>query len=142
MILIFKLFNQQWGKNKQKTRRLWGEEFNIVKEGLDEKQVVAFTDNLIAQYEASLQLSADSLRSLVEMAVNDAKQIAASIKMTAQTDSETEAATIIGQAKQEAQEIKERTEIAARKVVLSANIKLKKLQMLGEQAVDHVFIVV
>lgn len=94
---------------------MWGEEFNIVKEGLDEKQVVAFTDNLIAQYEASLQLSADSLRSLVEVAVNDAKQIAASIKMKAQTDSETEAATIIGQAKQEAQEIKERTEIAAQK---------------------------
>lgn len=115
MVLIFKLFNQQWGKNKQKTRRLWGEEFNIAKEGLDEKQVVAFTDNLIAQYEASLQLSADSLRSLIEMAVNDAKQIAASIKMKTQTDSETEAATIIGQAKQEAQEIKRRTEIAAQK---------------------------
>lgn len=100
---------------KRKTRQLWESEFNVVKEGLDEKQVVAFVDNLIAQHRTLQQASADSLRSLLETAVTDAEQLAASIKTKAQAEAEAEAAGIITQAKQEDQEIKRRAEIAAQK---------------------------
>ena len=100
---------------KRKTRQLWESEFNVVKEGLDEKQVVAFVDNLIAQHRTVQQASADSLRSLLKTAVTDAEQLAASIKTKAQAEAEAEAAGIITQAKQEDQEIKRRAEIAAQK---------------------------
>jgi len=100
---------------KRKTRQLWESEFNVVKEGLDEKQVVAFVDNLIAQHRTLQQASADSLRSLLKTAVTDAEQLAASIKVKAQAEAEAEAAGIITQAKQEDQEIKRRAEIAAQK---------------------------
>ena len=100
---------------KRKTRQLWESEFKVVKEGLDEKQVVAFVDNLIAQHRTLQQASADSLRSLLETAVTDAEQLAASIKTKAQAEAEAEAAGIITQAKQEDQEIKRRAEIAAQK---------------------------
>jgi len=100
---------------KRKTRQLWESEFNVVTEGLDEKQVVAFVDNLIAQHRTLQQASADSLRSLLKTAVTDAEQLAASIKTKAQAEAEAEAAGIITQAKQEDQEIKRRAEIAAQK---------------------------
>jgi len=100
---------------KRKARQLWESEFNVVKEGLDEKQVVAFVDNLIAQHRTLQQASADSLRSLLKTAVTDAEQLAASIKTKAQAEAEAEAAGIITQAKQEDQEIKRRAEIAAQK---------------------------
>ncbi len=100
---------------KRKTRQLWESEFNVVKEGLDEKQVVAFVDNLIAQHRTLQQASADSLRSLLKTAVTDAEQLAASIKVKAQAEAEAEAAGIITQAKQEDQEIRRRAEIAAQK---------------------------
>ncbi len=101
------------GKKMRKTTQLWESEFNVAKEGLDEKQVVAFVDNLIAQHRASQQASAASLRSLLKTAVTDAEQMAASIKLKAQAGAEAEAARIITQAKQEDQEIKRRAEIAA-----------------------------
>ena len=100
---------------KRQTRQLWESEFNVVKEGLDEKQVVAFVNNLIAQHRTLQQASADSLRSLLETAVTDAEQLAASIKAKAQAEAEAEAAGIITQAKQEDQEIRRRAEIAAQK---------------------------
>ena len=110
---MFKWFGQRPKKSKQKTRQLWEREFNTVKDGLDEKQVVAFVDDLIAQRKASQQASAASLRSVLKTAVTDAEQIAASIKLKAQTEAEEEAARTIDQAKQEADEIRRRTEVAA-----------------------------
>ncbi len=122
---MFKWLNQQIGKRKpeekkqktQKIRQLWGREFNIVKKGLDEKQIVRLVDDLIAQHKASQQASSASLRSLLKTAVTDAEQMAANIKMKAQAEAEAEAATIITQAKQETQEIKRKAEIAAQKEV-------------------------
>ncbi|GAI49356.1 unnamed protein product [marine sediment metagenome] len=65
---MFNWFGQREGKGKQKARQLWEREFNITKEGLDEEQVVAFVNNLIAQHKASQQASAASLRSLLKTA--------------------------------------------------------------------------
>jgi len=82
---MFKWRGQRLEKRKQKTRQLWEREFDIVNEGLDEKQVIAFVDNLIVQHKASQQASAASLNSLIKKAVTDAEQIASSIKMRSQT---------------------------------------------------------
>ena len=112
---MFKWLGQRFEKGKQETRQLWESEFNVVKEGLDEEQVVDFVNNLIARHKASQQASADSLRSLLKTAVADAEQMAASIRMKAQTEAEAEAAEIITQAKQEDQEIKRRAEVDAQK---------------------------
>jgi len=112
---MFNLFGQRGGKGKEKRRQLWEREFNITKEGLDEEQVVAFVNNLIAQHKASQQASAASLRSLLKTAVTDAEQMAASIKMKARAEGEAEAITIIAQAKQEGQEIKRKAKIATQK---------------------------
>jgi len=111
---MFKWLGQR-SEKKQQIRQLWERGFNIVKEGLDEGQVVAFVDNLIAQHKASQQASSDSLRSLLKTAVTDAEQMAASIKMKAQTEGEAEAAIIIAQAKEDAREIERRAEIATQK---------------------------
>ena len=134
---MFNWFGQREGKGKQKARQLWEREFNITKEGLDEEQVVAFVNNLIAQQKASQQASAASLRSLLKTAVTDAEQIAASIKMKARAKGEAEAATIITQAKQEGQEIKRKAEIATQKeaedTLASANRKAEITELEATQ---------
>ena len=96
---MFKWLSQRFEK-KQKARQLWESEFSVVREGLDEKQVVDFVNNLITQHRDSQQASADSLRSILKTAVTDAEQMAASIKMKAQAEAEAEGARIITQAKQ------------------------------------------
>jgi len=92
-------------KKMRGTKLLWGKQFNVAKEGLDEGQVVAFVNDLVAQYGASLD-------PLLETTVTNAEQLVASIKMKAQQEAETEAERIISQAKQEVQEIKLSAEIA------------------------------
>jgi len=134
---MFNWFGQREGKGKQKARQLWEREFNITKEGLDEEQVVAFVNNLIAQHKASQQASAASLRSLLKTAVTDAEQMAASIKMKARAEGEAEAATIIAQAKQEGQEIKGKAKIATQKeaedTLASANRKAEITELEAKQ---------
>jgi len=134
---MFNWFGQRGEKAKQEARRLWEREFNITKEGLDEEQVVAFVNNLIAQHKASQQASAASLRSLLKTAVTDAEQIAASIKMKARAKGEAEATTIIAQAKQEGQEIKRKAEIATQKeaedTLASANRKAEITELEATQ---------
>ena len=96
---------------------MWDKQFNIVKSGLDAEQVIGFVNDLVAEKRASQEASAAALRSLLETAVTDAEQIAASIKMKAQTEAEAQATTIISQAEQEAEEVKRRAERAAQRAV-------------------------
>jgi len=91
-------------KKMRGTKLLWGKQFNVAKEGLDEEQVIAFVNDLVAQYGASLD-------PLLETTVTNAEQLAASIKIKAQQEAETEAERIISRAKQEVQEIKLSAEI-------------------------------
>ncbi len=116
---MFKWFGQQVKERKPKTKQLWGIEFNIVEEGLAEEEVVTVVDNLIAQHKASQRASAASLRAVLKTAKNDAEQIAASIKLKAQTEAEAETTRMISQAKRDAheiaQEIERRAEIARQK---------------------------
>ena len=101
-------------KKKQENKQLWGRDFNVVRNGLDEEQVVSFVDELVKQRKAS---SSASFRSFLKTAVTDAGQVADSIRMRAQAEAEEEAAGIIAQANQEAEEIKRRAEEAAEKEV-------------------------
>ena len=134
---MFKWLGQRAEKRKQKTRQLWEREFNIVNEGLDEEQVIAFVDNLIAEQKASQQASAASVRSVLKTAVTNAEQVAASIKMKAQAEAEDEAATIISQANQETEEIKRKAEIAAQKeaedILSAANRKAEIAEIEAKQ---------
>ena len=93
-------------KKMRGTKLLWGKQFNVAKEGLDEKQVVDFVNDPVAQHGAALD-------PLLETTVTNAEQLTASIKMKAQQEAEAEAERIISQAKQEVQEIKLSAEIAA-----------------------------
>ena len=134
---MFKWLGQRAEKRKRKTRQLWEREFNIVNEGLDEEQVIAFVDNLIAEQKASQQASAASLRSVLKTAVTNAEQVVASIKMKAQAEAEDEAATIISQANQETEEIKRKAEIAAQKeaedILSAANRKAEIAEIEAKQ---------
>ena len=109
---MFKSLGQRHEAKKQKSKQLWGRDFNIVKDGLDEEQVVSFVSDLMEQQEAS---PPTSVRSVLKTAIVEAEQIVTSIKMRAQAEAEEEAARIITQANQEAKEIKGRSETAVGK---------------------------
>ena len=97
-----KFLGQRHESKKEKSKQLWGRDFNIVKDGLDEEQVVGFVSDLMEQQEAS---PPTSVRSVLKTAIVEAEQIVTSIKMRAQAEAEEEAARIIAQAKQEAEAI-------------------------------------
>ncbi|MFC1860393.1 hypothetical protein ACFLYC_02335 [Chloroflexota bacterium] len=134
---MFKWLGKQSEGETRNTKRLWENEFNIVSEGLDEKQVVAFVDNLIAQHKTLQKASADSLRSLLETAIADAEQLAASIKAKSQSEAETKATEIINQAKQKREEIKRSTKVAAEKeagdILAAANRKAQITEVEAKQ---------
>jgi len=142
---MFKRLGWQSKKSNQKTRQLWEREFNIVDKGLDEKQVIDFVNNLIAQHKAPQEASAAPIRSLLKRAATDAEEITASIKMKAQTEAEDEVARILSQARQEAEEIKRKVEITAQKeaeepVQLqeeAAEKEMKQPVQLREEAVEE-----
>ena len=66
---------------KQRTRKLWGRDFDIVKDGLAEHQVSAFVEDLLKHYKTVLaELKRwDSLRMLAEMRLGKARELAGSI---------------------------------------------------------------
>ena len=87
-------------------------------------------DDLVAEDKTRQQAPSDSLRALIERALTDAEQIVATIKMKAQKEAEDEAIRIIDQAKQSADEIKKRAEVAqkqAEAVLSASNIKAEEV---------------
>lgn len=100
---MFKLRGQQREAEKQKRKQLWGKDFNVVKNGLDEEQVIDFVNELVMQQGSSSPASA---RSIIQTAVKGAEKIIDSIKVRARAEAEEEAARIIAQARQEAGETK------------------------------------
>lgn len=61
---LLKRLGRPVGKKKRPTRLLWQREFDIVDKGLDEEQVVAFVNGLVAEYESSSGSSAEEAKSL------------------------------------------------------------------------------
>ncbi|MFC1892961.1 hypothetical protein ACFLYR_02840 [Chloroflexota bacterium] len=98
-------------------RELWGRDFEVVKEGLDESQVETFVGELVAERDTLQQRQEHliSLTRLAERAVAEADKLAEEIKSEAAEEGRARAATLLAKAEQEAQEIGEqkRAEILA-----------------------------
>lgn len=79
---------------------LWGREFNIVKNGLSEAQVVSFVNDLVKQHDMLLQRQEHlaALTKLAEKTVSDADQMAEQIKQEARQAAQEEAARIKAEA--------------------------------------------
>ena len=107
---MVKLFGRSDEKKGQKKKQLWGKDFDIVREGLDEAQVVDFVNDLMKQQKAP---PPDSVRAVLKTAIANAEQIVASVRTKAQEEAQEEAARIISQASQKTGEIKEDSTVAA-----------------------------
>ena len=92
---------------EDRTKRLWGQNIDVVRGGLKEEQVVAFVGELMAKYRAlaDRQDHILSLGALSEKAALEADKLAAEIKARAKEEVSVEVSTILAQANQTAQEI-------------------------------------
>ncbi len=79
---------------------LWGREFNLVKNGLSEAQVVSFVNGLVKQHDVLIQRQEHlvTLTKLAERTVSEADRLAEEIKKEAENKAKTEAARIISEA--------------------------------------------
>lgn len=90
---MVKQFGQRQKEKKEKTKQLWGKQFNIVDKGLDEKQVVNFVNDLIKQIEASAtKIKADEAAKIMAQ-VNEGAEV---VKKAATEKMENEA-TVAGE---------------------------------------------
>ena len=98
-------------------RQLWGRDFEIIKEGLAESQVVAFVTELMSERDMLTERQEHllSLTKLAERTIAEADKLAEDIKREVEEEGKTKAATILAKAEQEAEEITEqkRAEILA-----------------------------
>lgn len=92
---------------QNRTRRLWGQEIDIVKGGLDEEQVVRFVGELMAKYRALVERQEHflSLGTLSEKAAIEGDKLAAEIKARAKEEAEANATGTVARANQRAQEM-------------------------------------
>ena len=121
------------GSNKKATE-LWGQEFDIVKEGLSESQVVAFVTELFDENKALAKKveRLDFLEKLAEKTVREADELAASIREQA----EEEATGILQQAKEDAAKIKVNAE---EEITQLFTISRDKLESKLKQKADEVY---
>lgn len=101
--------------NKEGMVELWGREFNLAKNGLDETQIVSFVNELMNERD-QLMRQAEHLATLTKLAektVVEADKLAEEIKKETAEQTEAEATAIIAKAEEQARQmIKEkRTEI-------------------------------
>jgi vacuolar-type H+-ATPase subunit H len=84
---------------------LWGREFNLVKNGLSEAQVVSFVNDLTKQHDTLLQRQdhLTALNTLAERTVIEAEKLAAEIREDARRLAAGDAAKIIAQAEASAE---------------------------------------
>ncbi len=84
---------------------LWGREFNLVKNGLSEVQVVSFVNDLTKQHEALLQRQdhLGALTTLAERTVIEAEKLAAEIREDAKKQGAADASRIVAQAEASAE---------------------------------------
>lgn len=102
------------GAMQNRTRRLWGQEFDLLKDGLDEEQVVEFVNQLMVKYRSLVERQEHflSLGALSEKAAIEADKLAVEVKSRARQEAEVGANKTVAQANQRAQE----TLASARKI--------------------------
>jgi vacuolar-type H+-ATPase subunit E/Vma4 len=128
-------------------RQLWGRDFDIVKEGLDESQVAMFITELIGERDELLQRQDHlaSLTKLAERTVAEADKLAADIRKEIEEESQSQAAMILAKAEKEAQELMEqkRAEILdvankeAQEVRNRAQQEAAAIKAQAQQEVEH-----
>ena len=102
------------GKN---VAELWGREFNIVKDGLSQAQVVSFVNELASEHDMLIQRQEhlSSLTKLAERTVSEAEKLAEETKREAVEHAKAEASEIMAEAEARAQQA-ERTVSEAEKL--------------------------
>jgi len=100
-------------------RSLWGQDFKIVREGLAEEQIVTFVNDVVRERDRLLhrQQNLDHLQRLAETTVTEASELAGMIKQEAQT----EAASVLEEAKARACEVTDEAQRQSGKMVTEAN---------------------
>ena len=100
---------------KESVIKLWGHEFNLAQQGLDETQVVSFVNGLIDERDRLTQRQEHftSLTKLAEKTVAEADELAEEIKKETRDQAKAEAKEIIAKAEEQAQQLiaEERTKI-------------------------------
>ena len=100
---------------------LWGREFNVVKTGLSEAQVVAFVSDLTKQHDVLRQRQEHliSLTTLAERTVSEADKLAEELKIEEEKQAEQRAANLIAEsetsAKSEAERLTKEAQVVADK---------------------------
>ena len=100
----------------EKAKSLWGQDFRVVSEGLAETDVVIFVEKLMRQHRESLK-QLDHIAALHELAtktVEDAEQMATTIREEAKTQSNADSASMVAEAKKKAGQILEEADKAAK----------------------------
>lgn len=89
---------------------LWGREFNIVKSGLSEAQVVSFVNDLAKQHDVLIQRQEHlaALTKLAERTVSEADKLAAEMKAEAKAEVDAETARIVAETEAKARAEAER----------------------------------
>ncbi len=89
---------------------LWGREFNIVKNGLSEAQVISFVNDLAKQHDILLQRQEHlaALTKLAERTVSEADKLADDFKQDAKKQAKNEASKLIAEAETSAKNQSER----------------------------------
>ena len=87
-------------------RVLWGKEFEVIKNGLSEEQVVGFVSELMDKYRALSEQKDHfvTMGTISERAAIEADKAAADVKARARQEAEAEAGRIIAEANQKARE--------------------------------------
>ena len=89
------------------TRRLWGHDFAVVANGLDEADVAAFVEGVLKEYQSAIERSkhVEPLHELAQSTVSEAERIASQIRAEAEGEAERRSTQVVSDAEHEAQEI-------------------------------------
>ncbi len=114
---------------------LWGRDFEIVKDGLAESQVVGFTTELIKERDALLQRQEhlSSLTRLAEKTILEADELAEEIQRTAEEEGKTKTSKILAEAEQQARELAEQKQS---EILAAANEAAAAIRAAAEQEVE------
>ncbi len=114
---------------------LWGHEFNIVRNGLSEDQVVSFVNELVSEHDMLIQRQEhlSSLTKLAEKMVTEAEKLAEETRAEATDQAKAEASKIIAEADALAQKATEekRTEIITKATTQAEAIKAEAERKAG-----------
>ena len=88
-------------------RRLWGRDFRVVANGLDEADVALFVEGVLTEYQSAIEKSkhVEPLHQLAQRTASEAERIASQIKDEAEAEAERRSAQVVSDAEHEAQEI-------------------------------------